>query len=1015
MKKTDKIKTFVCAGVLFGASVFGIAFSKKSTSAAAEWTDSSLEAAYAYGSVITIPERSVEVNGKKTTAVSVVEYPNGKTSKSKNVTLNVGGVYRVYYAAITGEKEYTATETFSVQSNVVTLSDERSSYSYDSYTYARVLADGTEMTGEKTYSCEKGLMVRLAAGDTLSFSEPIDLRNITAEDTLLTAFATPDVQGVSDFDKLIFTFTDVADPNVYFRVSAAQHPGGYAYGNSYYLAGANGQQMSGINQSGLLEVENRYGTMRGHSFARRYETADSYKEQDKDAISFSLDGESKEVFATGKTVIDLDDPSHFENIWNGFTSGYVRLSVSADLYNASTANFCITQVYGLDVSEETYEDTNAPVIELKDAREAMPEAGVGEKYPVAEAAAYDIDSGDRDVCVRVWFNYASSNATLVQVTDGYFTPKKAGVYTIVYSASDENGNTATKTVSVTAKDNLPAMNIELSSDRKTSATCGELVFPAAYEVFDYIGEESDLKTIVTASVNGAEIDATNGFRPDRAGVYTIRYTVVDYICREAEAEYTLTVETGTRPVFTEEALLPYAFVSGSEYALPDLYIDDYTSGKHEKRLVSARVTDSTGTNVVQAGDTFTPIVLKNGEIVTITYFEGNEEKTYEIPTVLAWVKNGSNNRNELQLKNFFFTDGVSYTQQSNDALISAIESDGKWTFARSFIADGMSLQFSGVTGKTKYDALVFRFTDEYNAKESVSFEIVNKDSKIGVSVGGTTSELTASLNTSDELTLLYEDGVFSLGGKFFAPKTYDSGEPFGGFSSGKILLSASFSHAEAGAVYRLVMLDNQGVTNATADRFAPRIRISGDYGGTKKIGSTVVLPAAICSDVLDPNAEFYVTVRNPDRTIAKDINGVLLEKVDPTKEYTILLTEKGQYGIEFYAKDTAGRGNENSLSYALNVVDDNSPEIVFLSEPPKTAKVGDTLVFPSVSVTDDATKNENSVIRCVIVSPTGAVYTMTDSSNSIVCAKEGTYRFKVFAMDEAGNVSVAERLVKVVK
>ncbi len=1017
-KKKKKIVALF-AVLLATASVIGATLIEKTAKAAVNWSDIAFENVYEYGSRVSIPARTVMVDGKAVETVAVVKYPDGTTSKADEILLNVGGKYSVTYSAIVGMKSYEKTETFFVESNILTMNDERSSFSYGSYTYDRLLADGSYMAGEKTYTCEPGIMVRLAEGDTVTFTQPVDLRGVTMDDVLLSAFATPDVQGVSDFERIIFTFTDVADPNVYLSVSATHTTRGAIYPNSYYLAGANGQLLSGINQSGELQVANKSGTMRGHSFTRRYEEYETYSineiyhEQDKDVLSFSLDTESKKVYATKRLVVDLDDPAYFDNLWTGFVSGFARLSITADFYNGTTANFCVTQIRGLNLSMEKYVDTEAPVITVNDAHEVLPNACVGHSYPVPTATAYDLDSGERRVKVNVWYNYSSANATLIQVKDGYFRTDKVGEYTIVYKATDASGNEAVEMIWVTAKESVPEMDLSLSDDRKTQAVCGEYVPVATFAVENYVGDEADLQISITAVCGNVRIDAMDGFRPSKEGEYTIVYEVRDYIQRIVRQEYKISVTRGSAPIFEAEAELPFAFVSGAEYVLPDLEISDYTSGKLQKRLVAARVSDSTGTKTVQPGETFTPVVKENEEIVTVTYFEGNVEKSYRIPTVLAWVKNPSNNRNELQLKNFFFSDGVLYEQEANSAKIVAGEEDASWTFARSLIADGLNVEFASIVGRSQYGGLSLVLCDEQNTTQKVSLQLKRERTGTVIGVGEIFAVSPKSLQNGESFSIVYENAEFRVDGMILNVVNYDSGLPFAGFSSGKVIVSMYFIDATIGAAYNLITLDTQGITSATADRFAPRIRILGTYGGVKQLGTEVVLPAAVSVDVLDPNLQFCVTVKNPDLSVAKDVNGLLLDKVDPTVEYTLRLTNYGQYLVEYYAADSAPRPNENPYSYAINALDEIAPTVEILSKVPTTAKVGDTLIFPEVSIKDDYSAKDKIIVRKVIVTPSGTVYSITDSSNAIVCAQVGMYSFKVYAVDEYGNVTVDERIVMV--
>ena len=123
-----------------------------------------------------------------------------------------------------------------------------------------------------------------------------------------------------------------------------------------------------------------------------------------------------------------------------------------------------------------------------------------------------------------------------------------------------------------------------------------------------------------------------GFRPEKAGEYTVTYTVTDYIGQTGSVSYTVKAVLGSVPVFVDTPVLPYFFVSGSEYILPEVYANDYRSGKLERKIASAEITDASGTRTVQAGETFVPSVAENGDQVKVVFKCDGAETTVS-PTV----------------------------------------------------------------------------------------------------------------------------------------------------------------------------------------------------------------------------------------------------------------------------------------------------------------------------------------------------------------------------------------------
>ena len=222
---------------------------------AAVWSEpnSQIKEQYSFGALFNVPNRTVTVDGVQTTAKAVLEYPNGKTTLNNNVKLDVTGNYKLRYTASVNGKAYLDEYEFFVVGAQASVQSQKSSISYGAYTYnvdRMTLVDsqtGDTARTQYEYTCESGLMVRLARGDTLKFQEIIDLSNVTQYDSLVKAFATPDAQGSPDFEKLIFTFTDVYDPSITLSFYSQHTLEGYDYRKTYSLVGGNGQTASGVD------------------------------------------------------------------------------------------------------------------------------------------------------------------------------------------------------------------------------------------------------------------------------------------------------------------------------------------------------------------------------------------------------------------------------------------------------------------------------------------------------------------------------------------------------------------------------------------------------------------------------------------------------------------------------------------------------------------------------------------------------------------------------------------------
>ena len=187
-------------------------------------------------------------------------------------------------------------------------------------------------------------MVRLEKGDTLTVAELIDVSSITKEDVLIGLSAIPDEIGKCDFERFELVFTDSLDSSVQLRISVNGYPNeGIIYPFSYVRAGGENQPRKGYEASkNLIHVENNWGAGVTHSFYGIYNSSvveswgAGYNDVEKhQIIKLRYDAEEVAVYGTEKNfVIDMDDPTYFDDLWNGFPSGKAKLTISASSYTA---------------------------------------------------------------------------------------------------------------------------------------------------------------------------------------------------------------------------------------------------------------------------------------------------------------------------------------------------------------------------------------------------------------------------------------------------------------------------------------------------------------------------------------------------------------------------------------------------------------------------------------------------------------------------------------------------------
>ena len=981
-----KIRMFLIA-VLFSLSILisGSAIVNMNNSmanAANVWSEVTFEESYLQGDTLNVPDRTLTVDGKDAVVASAtVTMPDGTTTTNQTVQLTLAGKYTIKYTAMVGGRVYSRVEEIMANYAMVTYQDPATSVEYGAHKLAPTV---------------DGLVVRLAANDKLMFNEVIDVTSVTADDVLFEAFVTADSVGTLDFEKIFVQFTDVEDPENYFKVRYIHTHSSTGGPNTYILAGGNGQPMSGWEGGSwnVIHVEDQWGACVKHSFMSDY--GGNTTDMGKVRLSLRFDAASLAVYHNQTMIIDFDNPKHFGNaLWSGFKSGKVQMSVWADDYKANSANFVITKMAGIDLTSNTMAETDPPeiTVDTEYAVDAMPDAKVGMQYPVPTATAFDEYSGECAVKTSVYYNYGTAAASNAAIVDGKFMADYMGTYAIVYESEDRMGNVAQKVYWVAAKTDVTSPKVVPSETIPAEINAGEWFTLPAGKVTGGSGANQ-----VKIYVDGEEV--TDAIRLHEVKTYAIKYEVVDYIGQTDVYETQVKVNGGSAPIFIEEPIFPKYLIAGAYYNIPDLYANDYTSGELVKRLATVTVKDANGTKTVASGEQYVPEVVNNLDLVEITYSVDGVTKTLELPTVKAKDESG------VYVGNYFDLKGATLTLNNEMGVIQATEANGSWTFANALVAHNVLLSLNTNPEKSNYDGIRITFTDSVDSSIAITADLLKAgkncqfitDVKVfDIEVGFT------SQSASTYFEIGYADGLFFLNGSSVGVKNTVEGKPFEGFPSGKIYVNFAFINATAGeAAYSMVEVNGQKINTTTLDRVAPKIVIVGVRGGTFEHGSTITIPSALAGDTLDPNVTFSVTIKDPSNKVIKDTSGLLLENVDPHKEYQIKLDAYGQFKVNYTATDSFS-GRKANLVYAINVDDNKGPTIIFDHAFQATAKVGDTLIIPDFQVTDNVCGASEIGVMKSCLAPNGEVVEFYENSNAILATKAGVYQLRVFAIDKSGN------------
>ena len=992
------------AVVFFGVLTSGAASTENKNASVlteAEWEITGMDEGDipAYGKRMPFPAAIATVDGKQIDANVQIIKPDGIGVGGADVLLDQAGVYTVVFTAESGDKFCRTEQTFTVNAPYVTVG-EKSSAEYG--TYDGVVAET---------AVDNVLKLRIAEGETVTFNKPIDLNEVASDEELISLFVSPDEMGAADFDCLILTLTDISDSSatVTITIERVLTLDTWAEGIVYVKAAGNGQTLTGVEGYGTsaekVHVGGTWGAACSHSFAARTFNSNTsayvpyYNANQQLKVYFN--NTEKNVHVGRTFVTDLNNPAYYQTLWNGFPSGKVLLSLSASGYNAKTANIVVSSAFGMDFSQRRVTDTTKPIITIDSEYTSMPVGAKDMEYPVPKASAQDDFDGICPVQTEVIFAYGTPGALTMQLKDNRFIAKYVGEYAIVYRAVDRFDNVAEKTVRLNVGKNAPSINLTLPEYADNYYYGDTLsILPAIVS-----GGSGNVAVQTKVLLDGEEIPSADGkVRLNAVGAWSVVYTLTDYIGQVVEKEVTLNVISPDAPVFYETPVLPEVMISGGHYTVPTYFAEDYSSESEIQNVCEVKITDSDGTHILQGGETYE--AKEEGNVQFVFVYKGFESPGYTVP--VTSVKTAESGYDLLDKAKYFVGDINVKKEESAIAISASKAGDSSWTFANSLLADIFSIELR-TTPDSHFSAIRVILTDITDTTNTIFAEFRMRAGKPWLISAGGEVELPAALGSPEgsTFTLHYENGYFRIG-KLSVP----AAEDFKGFVAGKAWLKVVMKDAESGAGYKVLSIGGQQMNDLTDDWSDPMIVVSGEYGGAFDLQDEYVIAPAFAGDVLAPDLDFTMSVFAPDGEVVTAIDGTVLNKVDPSRSYSIKLSDYGQYRIAYTANEINWYWEGNrAFQYMLTVHGAEQPDIVWEKTPQTSAKAGERYELPNFTVSGYETDSEKLTVGKYVYNPQGKLIKL--QHNAIVFSMTGEYTFRIIVMDAFGNTTVAEFTVTV--
>lgn len=946
-----------------------------------------IETNYSYGEEFRIPDAKVSYKGTEKAAESkYIVFPSGKANESEKIVLSEDGKYEVVYKAKFNGITVSAKKTFIVNKRLLAINSDMSS--------ATII--------------DNAIHVSLAQNDVLTYNESLNLSESSKEEPLLNIEFTPNTAGTADALQLNVRFTDLYDESNYVTVKIKSVTDSWGESIVYLSAGAANQSSIGVENlenpmKTIVHINDNMGTAAYSSMmGKPLEAPDKqlrlyFDYQEK---AFYVD---REVYSGGQNrmIIDLDDIAYFgTNLWDGFTTGDVKMTIFAENYQSATCNFIIAELNGKN-QFNAEGDMEAPAIRVDTEyeKENLPTALVGKAYPVFDATAFDNYSGVVDVVVSAYYKYYSETPVKLSVTDDAFIPTKAGTYVIEYAAIDDSGNTATECLKIEA---VEGEGLQFNVKDAVASTDTGLPTKVISGI-DYTANSGnvDYSLIAKNKSTKEEVKIDNSdfeFVPMSDGDWEVTVTAKDYISTVSKT-FDVKANHTSQPQVYDTTSVPKYFISGAKYNMSTLKGYDFSSGKGVATDMDIFVTESDGTEKQLESNEYIPT---NSGTVTVTYrltVDGKScEKVYKA-TVLDVGYTG-----DLDLSKFFVTTvGSAEAETSATNITYTTKTNTKFDFINFVQVKKLSFSFQ-VGEANQYNKINIYLTDIETGKQiKLSYRRTEGGSAFSVN-DGAEQEIDATFDGLDRnFALAFNNDTHVVNANSSVNLEVDKfldGSEFKGFSNSLALFAVEMEGVSGVSQLVVNNINSHSMNNTRMDRFAPEIIVetkSGDRG----IGEEIELLGAYAYDTVNPICTLTMDITGPDGEFVKDKDGVLLDGTqNPTKDYTLKLEDYGDYTIRYVATD--GNGKTNEYVYAVTSKDVTGPTIT-LKNHKESAKQGKTVKIAKVKVEDNLTKE--CTVATYVFDPEGVIVEVVDGK--FEATMSGIYTVRYMAFDENGNYAFA--------
>lgn len=974
---------------------------------------------YFVGDALTLPAEVAVVpdGGESLTGFfEALIMPDGKVLSETETLLDTAGEYKAVYVYTLGGKKFRARKTFRATARKWSVGSEDSSVVFS-----------TGMKNEygdasSTRYGGTGLDITLAAGDTFTFGEPVDLSK-SGEYDIITMYSSAlqqksnwaynknnngsrpvgfeagivDVTLTDCYNPDVFVTFEMfihTDEGVYVR-TVATNQGTYGLDPKYNNNIITGKVYIDGTEYGVYQ--NTYGGSLTSSGTKSIDNFGWWTfDTDTGGVYFNYPG--------GKFLANqVYNPDICGKVFPGFTTGEVYVSVStASNYTSSTHLYIesIGGYVGEGLVDGKYEDNVAPNIVVNGGKE-LGECYVktGEEFRLFDAVAYDPHLVG-EVKAKVYYNYGGTAESSVLVKNNRFTPVSAGRYVIEYTAADSFGNVGRKLVGVNAVDETPAT---FRTETLDTMQAGVRVVLPAYKAESLNGEV----TVSAAAKCGDKTfiaDNDMSFIPTAVGEYEIVYTYADKL-KTYEWSYTVTCVANETESFVDRPVFFDYYIKGLAYTLPSAGV--YVFRGKDPTAVDYKVCvsfDGGEFTEVADPDEFT---VTGSSTMEFRYVAGETEYRSGLLKIVDVGYTGT-----LDKAAYFVGDYSAEKSAYIEFTSDKTSGDNALEFISPLAFATFSLNWAMPADKSNYTTLSIVLTD-IDTKERIVIGFYKENGKSYASYNGDKINLSEDIKDgkqrllaydADSGNLLYEDSER----KIYLPLASS-------VDYARIKLEIVLQGLKGEAAFRIHSVQDQIMNRAETDNKEPYIHAARGAGNVR-LNDNGVIYRAIASDALSPvlAKNVLVTVKTPSNKSAVSADGVKLENAPADRDYEITYSEYGLYKITYTAVDAAGK--KARLASSVEVVDTTAPEIRFTDgsdeSTVQTITLGYKYKIKEYELSDNYSAVEDLTVITFIYNAAGVLVRYNVSEFSLT--EEGDYTVYVYVLDEDNNASYASYRLKVV-